>query len=73
MSSVAICDICGNRDDMNAGKGPFLDGGAELVLWEDDSQTNDRSEAIRIDFCQTCKNKLIETWPELKAALKARQ
>jgi hypothetical protein len=68
----AICDLCGAKDDMNFGEGPILDGGAKLIFWEDYSQTDDPSEGVKIDLCQECKNKLIESHSELAKALEER-
>ncbi len=65
MSKLAVCDVCGADDDIDMGNGPFLDGGALFYVWEDDSQTDDTSEAKRVMLCVKCKQKLLKMWPEL--------
>jgi hypothetical protein len=70
MGKWAICDVCGHKDDCNTGNGPLLDGGAKLVVWNDDSQTNDESEGFTLDLCTECKADLILKHAGIAKALK---
>jgi hypothetical protein len=66
MSKVAICDNCAATDDMNIGKGPFLNDGVVLGFYRD----NNTEPEAELEICEACKNRLLKALPNLAKKLK---
>jgi hypothetical protein len=69
MANVAVCDLCGDKDDWSTGGPPFLWDGLILQV-----RGNDGSDEIvaTLDLCSVCKEKLFKLCPDLARAVKVR-